>query len=342
MRLDIINSIAEYRREQRQALIGDFSSSTFQPNDTFFLRIGGGSLGGKARGLAFVRHLFRERQIASRFPGVNIAVPSTLVLATDVYDQFLAENNLLEFAIRSSDEAEIEQRFLAAILPAHVRESLLAFLADLHYPLAVRSSSLLEDSQYQPFTGVYETFMLSNRQPDLPARFNQLNEAIKRVYASTFSEHAKALRARHALPAGRGKDGGHHPAGGGRGSRKAFLSGLFGSGSIAEFLPCRSHDRRRWSRGCGLGAGPRSRRGWKEPRLLSSIPSEPDSVFLRSKISWQTREPSSGPWSRIIWRDSLQQGIRFARGAIRARRGGGRWNAAQAGLHVFARQSCHL
>ena len=192
LRQDIIDSIAEYRREQRQALIGDFSPSVFQPNDTFFLRIGGGSLGGKARGLAFVRHLFRERQIAARFSGVRIAVPSTLVLATDVYDQFLAENNLLDFAIRSSDEAEIEQRFLAAFLPAHVRESLLAFLAELHYPLAVRSSSLLEDSQYQPFTGVYETFMLPNQHPDLPARLNQLSEAIKRVYASTFSERAKA------------------------------------------------------------------------------------------------------------------------------------------------------
>jgi hypothetical protein len=73
-----------------------------------------------------------------------------------------------------------------------VRESLLAFLAELHYPLAVRSSSLLEDSQYQPFTGVYETFMLANQHPDLPARLNQLSEAIKRVYASTFSERAKA------------------------------------------------------------------------------------------------------------------------------------------------------
>ncbi len=192
LRQDIIDSIGEYRREQRQALIGDFSPSVFQPNDTFFLRIGGGSLGGKARGLAFVRHLFRERQMAARFSGVRIAVPSTLVLATDVYDQFLAENNLLDFAIRSSDEAEIEQRFLAAFLPAHVRESLLAFLADLHYPLAVRSSSLLEDSQYQPFTGVYETFMLSNQDHDLGVRFNQLSEAIKRVYASTFSERAKA------------------------------------------------------------------------------------------------------------------------------------------------------
>jgi CheY-like chemotaxis protein len=192
LRQDIIDSIAEYRHEQRQALIGDFSPSAFQPDDTFFLRIGGGSLGGKARGLAFVRHLFRERQVAGRFPGVRIAVPATLVLATDVYDQFLAENDLLDFAIRSSSDSEIEQRFLEASLPAHVRESLLAFLTGLHYPLAVRSSSLLEDSQYQPFSGVYDTFMLSNQHPDVSERLDQLQEAIKRVYASTFSEHAKA------------------------------------------------------------------------------------------------------------------------------------------------------
>ena len=94
---------------------------------------------------------------------MRVAVPSTLVLATDVYDQFLAENNLLDFAIRSTDEREIEQRFLDAPLPAHVREQSAGFLADMHYPLAVRSSSLLEDSQYQPFTGVYDTFMLANR-----------------------------------------------------------------------------------------------------------------------------------------------------------------------------------
>ncbi len=192
LRQDIIGSIVEYRRKQRQALIGDFSPSAFWTNDTFFLRIGGGSLGGKARGLAFVRHLFREHQNDVRFPGVRIAVPSTLVLATDVYDQFLAENNLQDFAIRSNDEREIEQRFIKSSLPAHVREQLLAFLADLHYPLAVRSSSLLEDSQYQPFSGVYDTFMLANRHANIAVRFNQLCEAIKRVYASTFSEHAKA------------------------------------------------------------------------------------------------------------------------------------------------------
>jgi hypothetical protein len=119
-------------------------------------------------------------------------VPPSVVLATDVFDRFLSENNLLDFAMHSSDDAEIQQRFLAGTFPAPLRENLLAFLAEVHYPLAVRSSSLLEDSQYEPFTGVYETFMLGNRHPDLLIRLEQLMEAIKRVYASTFSSHAKA------------------------------------------------------------------------------------------------------------------------------------------------------
>jgi hypothetical protein len=108
-----------------------------------------------------------------------------------MFDRFLSENNLLDFAINSTDDAEILQRFLESSLPASLRDDLLAFLAEVHYPLAVRSSSLLEDSQYQPFTGVYETFMLANQHPDLSVRLEQLMEAIKRVYASTFSQHAK-------------------------------------------------------------------------------------------------------------------------------------------------------
>jgi len=192
LRRDLIDSIAEYRSEQSQVLIGDFNASTFKSTDAFFLRIGGGSLGGKARGLAFVRHLLHINRISRRFPGVRIAVPPTVVLATDVFDRFLTENNLLDFAIHSTDNAEIEQRFLAAALPASVRDNLLAFVSEVQYPLAVRSSSLLEDSQYQPFTGVYETFMLANQHQDLLIRLEQLLEAIKRVYASTFSQHAKA------------------------------------------------------------------------------------------------------------------------------------------------------
>jgi CheY-like chemotaxis protein len=191
LRRDLIESIAEYRNEQSQVLIGDFNASSFKSTDSFFLRIGGGSLGGKARGLAFIRHLLHKYQTARRFADVRIAVPPSVVLATDMFDLFLSENNLLDFAINSTDDAEILRRFLEASLPASLRDDLLAFLAEIHYPLAVRSSSLLEDSQYQPFTGVYETFMLANQQADLSVRLEQLMEAIKRVYASTFSQHAK-------------------------------------------------------------------------------------------------------------------------------------------------------
>jgi CheY-like chemotaxis protein len=191
LRRDLIDAIAEYRSEQSQVLIGDFNASTFKSTDAFFLRIGGGSLGGKARGLAFIRHLLHKNRTARRFAEVRIAVPPSVVLATDVFDSFLSENNLLDFAISSTDDAEIMRRFLEASLPASLRDDLLAFLAEVHYPLAVRSSSLLEDSQYQPFTGVYETFMLANQHPDLSVRLEQLMESIKRVYASTFSQHAK-------------------------------------------------------------------------------------------------------------------------------------------------------
>ena len=192
LRQDLISSINEYRREQSEFLIGDFNAATFKAEGNFFLRIGAGSLGGKARGLAFVRHLLYKRQFARRFPGVKIGVPPALVLSTDVFDRFLAENNLLEFAIHCKKDAEIEQRFLAAPLPASLQHDLTAFLSEVRWPLAVRSSSLLEDSQYQPFTGVYETFMLGNHQPELEVRLARLTEAIQRTYASTFSQHAKS------------------------------------------------------------------------------------------------------------------------------------------------------
>ncbi len=191
LRRDLIDSIAEYRHEQSQVLVGDFNPANFKPTDAFFLRIGGGSLGGKARGLAFVRHLLHNHRLAKRFPAIRIAVPPSFVLATGIFDRFLAENHLHDFAIQCDNDEEIVQRFLAATFPSDIRDNLLAFLNAVHYPLAVRSSSLLEDSQYQPFTGVYETYMLANQHPDLSVRLDELLEAIKRVYASTFSQHAK-------------------------------------------------------------------------------------------------------------------------------------------------------
>jgi hypothetical protein len=196
LRRDLIESINQYRREQSEVLIGDFRADTFKPSESNFLRIGSGSLGGKARGLAFVRHLLRKSRLTRRFPGVRISVPPAVVLATNVFDQFLAENNLLDFALQCEDDAEIHRKFLAAPLSAALNEDLKSFLAEVNHPLAVRSSSLLEDSQYQPFTGVYETFMLGNQQANQEenenARLTALSEAIRRVYASMFSRHAKA------------------------------------------------------------------------------------------------------------------------------------------------------
>ncbi len=192
LRRDLIESIAEYRREQSQVLIGEFNPATFQPSEAFFLQIGGGSLGGKARGLAFIRHLLYQRRMGRRYPDTRIGVPATLVLTTEVFDNFLRDNDLLELALHGADDDEIVRRFLAATFPVSLIDKLLAFLQEVRYPLAVRSSSLLEDSQYQPFSGVYETFMLANQNPEIQVRLEQLLEAVKLVYASTFSQHAKA------------------------------------------------------------------------------------------------------------------------------------------------------
>jgi CheY-like chemotaxis protein len=192
MRRDLIESIAEYRQEQSEVLIGDFQAARFKAVPGLFLKMGNGSLGGKARGLAFVRHLLHKHRMGRKFPGVRVTVPPAVVITTEMFDRFLADNNLMDFAIHSNDDQEIRKRFLAAPLPAVLVENLRVFLSDIRYPLAVRSSSLLEDSQYQPFTGVYETFMLGNHQPGLNARVERVSEAIKRVYASTFSQHAKA------------------------------------------------------------------------------------------------------------------------------------------------------
>jgi CheY-like chemotaxis protein len=196
LRHDLIGSIADYRREQSERLVGDFDRAAFDPASAFFARIGGGSLGGKARGLAFVRYLLNYHRVGARFPGVRVGVPPAVVLATDCFDRFLAENSLLDFALNCQDDAELTRRFLAAPLPGDVIRDLVAFLEAVRWPLAVRSSSLLEDSQYQPFTGVYETYMLPNNAAALHDRLEHLMQAVRRVYASTFTQHAKGyLRA---------------------------------------------------------------------------------------------------------------------------------------------------
>ncbi len=287
LRHDLIDSINDYRREQNEVLIGDFKPDTFKPSDSGFLRIGSGSLGGKARGLAFVRHLLRTRRITRRFPGVRIAVPPAVVIATDLFDQFLAENNLSDFALHCDDDAEIQQRFLDAALPIPLQENLKAFLAEVRYPLAVRSSSLLEDSQYQPFTGVYETFMLGNQQASLKTRLDELCEAIKRVYASTFSQHAKAYV--RATPYRLEEE-----------KMAVILQQVVGTMHGTRFYPdfsgvVRSHNfypvaPMTFADGIAavaLGLGRTVVDGGKVPQLLSALSAKPVTVFFRRGRSGQ-------------------------------------------------------
>lgn len=191
LRKDLISSLHLYRMVRQRGIIADFNKDTFDPESSF-ARIGGGSLGGKARGLGFVNTLINDYNVRDQFEGVNIYVPPAVVLGTDVFDQFLEENNLKEFALNCNDDKEITKRFIEAEkFPEDILANLAAFLQLVHTPLAVRSSSLLEDSQYHPFAGVYETYMIPNNQNNPLIRLNDLLNTIKKVYASTFYQSAK-------------------------------------------------------------------------------------------------------------------------------------------------------
>ena len=191
LRADLIKAIHNYNRERQRGIISDFDSRTFNKL-SFFARIGGGSIGGKARGLGFFSSLLSNFNIASKFNDVEIFVPTTVVLATNIFDQFMEENDLTNFALKCEDDKKIKEAFLSAVkFPYSALKNLIKFLAIIKKPLAIRSSSLLEDSQGQPFAGVYETVMLPNNHSNPEIRLKQLIVAIKLVYASIYSQRAK-------------------------------------------------------------------------------------------------------------------------------------------------------
>ena len=158
-----------------------------------FIRIGKGSLGGKARGLAFLNENIYNQDIIDKFPDVNLKVPKSFVISTDYFDIFMDENNLWETALNSKNNDLIIEKFLKARLSRDIIKSLKSFLKNIDTPLAVRSSGLLEDSQYQPLAGMYSTFMLPNSSLIEKEKLSQVCEAVKRVYASTFFTEPKTL-----------------------------------------------------------------------------------------------------------------------------------------------------
>jgi hypothetical protein len=192
MRQDLISSLRHYRKLRHRGIITNFKKESFDP-ESGFARIGGGSLGGKARGLSFVSTLINNYQIQNQFENVRVYIPPAVVLGTDVFDAYLNENDLREFALQSTDDVEITKRFLKAKkFPEEILADLAAFLDLITEPLAVRSSSLLEDSQYHPFAGVYETYFIPNQHENPLIRLSELLTTIKKVYASTFYKGSKS------------------------------------------------------------------------------------------------------------------------------------------------------
>lgn len=184
MRYYVSQQIHDFHALMGRGVIAHFDSKNYGRH-IWFSRMGDGSLGGKARGLAFLNSLVDKHKLADRYPGVKISIPRTVVIATDYFDQFILENDL-QYVIDSdvSDE-EILSEFVAARLPEKLVEQLRVYVNQARSPFAVRSSSKLEDSSYQPFAGVYSTYMVplvENKDQML----RMLGKAIKSVYASVF------------------------------------------------------------------------------------------------------------------------------------------------------------
>ena len=186
----IFDAIVQYRQMKNIGVVAVFDRHKFDQY-AHFARIGEGSLGGKGRGLAFLDNVIKVHNEFRSFEGVKVQIPKTLVLCTDIFDRFMETNNLYQIALSDVSDEEILQTFLKAQLPSELREDFITFLNATNAPLAIRSSSLLEDAHYQPFAGIYSTYMiphLNNIEPML----QMLGDAIKGVYASVFYKESKA------------------------------------------------------------------------------------------------------------------------------------------------------
>lgn len=191
LRNTLIQSLRTYRKQRQRGIITDFEKESFDP-DSSFARIGDGSLGGKARGLGFLNWLINNNNLKEQFEDINIYVPPAVVLTTQVFDMFLEENHLTEFVLSNVDDKKIYDKIInAKKFPKRFLHQLEDFLEIMKTPLAVRSSSLLEDSQYHPFAGVYKTYMLPNNHPNPRLRLEKLILAIKKVYASTYTKSSR-------------------------------------------------------------------------------------------------------------------------------------------------------
>ena len=186
----IFEAIVKYRKMKNQGVVAVFKRDRFDSYSNF-ARIGEGSLGGKGRGLAFIDNLVKRHPEFEEFENARVAIPKTVVLCTDVFDEFMETNGLYQVALSEADDATILRCFLKAKLPDRLVGDFFTFFDVVKAPIAVRSSSLLEDSHYQPFAGIYSTYMIPYMD-DKYEMLRMLSDAIKGVYASVFFRDSKA------------------------------------------------------------------------------------------------------------------------------------------------------
>lgn len=199
MRTFIIQQIHNRLRQRQRGIVVSFKENDFDPQ-TDFLKIGEGSIGGKARSLAFLFRLIEQSGwLNKKYPKINISSPKVLSIATEGFDSFIRLNDLSYLADEDFNDEEVMDICLKARLPRWLHHKLRIFLEKIHTPLAVRSSSLLEDAQYQAYAGLYTTVMLTNTHPDIQVRYAELATAVKKVYASTFFQSPKSFSRRVKL-----------------------------------------------------------------------------------------------------------------------------------------------
>jgi len=187
----IFDAIVHYRKVKNRGVVAVFQRDRFDQYSNF-ARIGEGSLGGKGRGLAFIDAMIKRNVSFENFENTQITIPKTVVLCTDNFSEFMELNQLYPIALSELSDDEILKHFLKARIPKRLIADLHAFLRAIDSPIAVRSSSLLEDSHYQPFAGIYSTYMVPYNAESKTQMLEMVAEAIKAVYASVFYHDSKA------------------------------------------------------------------------------------------------------------------------------------------------------
>lgn len=192
----LVSNLKKLRQRRQKGVVVNFDPVDFDLETDFF-KIGNGSLGGKARGLAFISTMLRNNlDIHRSFDSVRIFVPQTLVITTEGFDAFIEKNDLKYLSRADISDEDVATKCKRARLPKWITGQLRAYLERVHYPLAVRSSSLLEDAQFRAYAGLYRTYMVPNDYPDLDQRLEQLITAIKLIYASTYFNSPKVFSRR--------------------------------------------------------------------------------------------------------------------------------------------------